>query len=174
MLTAVYSRRSDEERYESACSDLKQLSAVGFYQFESFPGNNFVNLRNGYQQILDFLIAKIPSQVIRLNERVDNINYSGDRVTVRTNRNTYTSNTVLVTIPLGNLKRNQQQLFTPSLPARKVNGINNLGFGDMNKIFTVFTQPVLSNNLEELNILNKINFDFKLTSSLIKWQLTVF
>jgi len=45
---------------------------------------------------------------------------------------------VLVTIPLGVLKENAHSLFDPPLPDWKLNAINRLGFGNLNKIVLCF------------------------------------
>lgn len=89
--------------------------------------------------------SKISDDSIRLNEIVENINWSNkDNLKVITYNNfdkkkrEYETSKVLCTIPLGYLKRNHDRLFTPKLPSAKINSIENLGFGCVDKIFLVF------------------------------------
>ena len=174
LMHALYKMQLDEERYESACSDLKKLSAAGWNAFKESPGEHFNKPKYGYQRILDYLIGKIPKQAIHMNEKVENIDWSSDDVVVKTDSNVYYCQTVLCTVPLGFLKRNHKQLFTPNLPEEKVNSIEKLGFGDANKIFTVFDHQVLPKNTSDFTILYKDGLEFQLEQSNAKWSLNVF
>lgn len=53
----------------------------------------------------------------------------------------YTADHVLVTFPLGILKKTHQQLFKPSLPQRMRTAIDSLGYETINKIFLEFNAP---------------------------------
>lgn len=48
---------------------------------------------------------------------------------------------VIVTVSLGVLKRQYEKLFCPDLPAEKVEAINKLGYGHVNKIFLEYARP---------------------------------
>lgn len=48
---------------------------------------------------------------------------------------------VIVTVSLGVLKANYKSIFSPPLPPRKVNSIEALQFGTMNKIILEFKKP---------------------------------
>lgn len=48
---------------------------------------------------------------------------------------------VIVTVSLGVLKQHHTKLFCPGLPAEKVDAINKLGFGHVNKIFLEYARP---------------------------------
>lgn len=48
---------------------------------------------------------------------------------------------VIVTIPLGVLKHEHETLFVPPLPERKLNAINSLTVGTLNKIFLTYEHP---------------------------------
>lgn len=53
----------------------------------------------------------------------------------------YTADHVLVTFPLGILKKTHQQLFKPGLPQRMRLAIDSLGYETINKIFLEFNAP---------------------------------
>jgi monoamine oxidase len=59
---------------------------------------------------------------------VTSIDYRGSSIVVTTNKAQYTTNNLLVGVPLGTLKANQIQ-FNPPLPLDKQQAINNIGFG---------------------------------------------
>lgn len=54
---------------------------------------------------------------------------------------TYLADHVVTTIPIGVLQARHHQLFTPSLPARKILTIEQYGNGNLGKIFLEFEQP---------------------------------
>ena len=172
-MNAVYKMKLDEERYESSCVDLNNLSAAGWNEFKDSPGEHFNKPKNGFQQILDYLISKLPKSIIHLNEKVENIDWSSDNVVVKTNSKVYDCQSVLCTAPLGYLKKNHQKLFKPNLPEEKVNSIENLGFGDANKIFIIFDNKALPKNITAYTILYKNDLDFELKKSDSKWSLKV-
>lgn len=57
----------------------------------------------------------------------------------------YTADHVLVTFPLGILKKTHQQLFKPGLPQRVRTAIDSLGYETINKIFLEFNAPWWNN-----------------------------
>lgn len=48
---------------------------------------------------------------------------------------------VIITMSLGVLKNQHDKIFYPSLPVEKVDAINKLGYGNVNKIFLEYTRP---------------------------------
>lgn len=48
---------------------------------------------------------------------------------------------VVVTVPLGVLKASAEALFSPSLPAERLDAIRDLGNGAINKIFLEYARP---------------------------------
>lgn len=60
--------------------------------------------------------------------------------------NTYSTDHVIVTIPIGVLQARHQTLFTPSLPERKILTIENYGNGNLGKIFLEFERPFWPTN----------------------------
>ncbi|KAJ3610811.1 hypothetical protein NHX12_022902 [Muraenolepis orangiensis] len=48
---------------------------------------------------------------------------------------------VIVTVPLGYLKRHHSTLFSPPLPLHKLHSVQRMGFGTNNKIFVEFDSP---------------------------------
>lgn len=69
------------------------------------------------------------------------------------NGKTITAEHVVCTLPLGVLKRTAQDLFEPSLPAYKLEAINRLMFGTVNKIFLEYERPFLNPGVSEVMLL---------------------
>lgn len=79
---------------------------------------------------------------IRFNKEVTNIDWTTNGVDVLcTDGSKYRADHVIVTVSLGCLKKTHLTLFTPSLPAKKINAIDNVGFGGVGKIFLEFAKP---------------------------------
>lgn len=53
----------------------------------------------------------------------------------------FSADHVIVTIPIGVLQARHQQLFTPSLPEKKILTIESYGSGNLGKIFLEFEEP---------------------------------
>lgn len=53
---------------------------------------------------------------------------------------------VIVTVPLGVLKEEYENLFVHPLPERKVNAIKNMSFGSVNQVFLTFEKQWWPNN----------------------------
>jgi len=64
-----------------------------------------------------------------------------------------TAQHVICTLPLGVLKRTAQDLFEPSLPAYKLDAINRLMFGTVDKIFLEYERPFLNPGVSEVMLL---------------------
>jgi hypothetical protein len=73
---------------------------------------------------------------------------------------------------LGCLKMTYRRLFYPPLPHYKVNAIEKLGFGTVNKLFLVFDQALFNKDVQGLQVLwrNDLNFELE---SVKKWNITV-
>ncbi len=85
-----------------------------------------------------FMIPLIANR-ISYNQPVNQIDYSGDTVSVRTASAEFTGDRVLLTVPIKILQENSIA-FTPSLPANKVNAINQVKMGDGIKVFIEFSE----------------------------------
>ncbi len=90
----------------------------------------------GYRNIIDLLKEGLD---IRLDTRVQAIDYSDDIVQIQTSQGKFTSKKVILSVPLGVLKQNTIQ-FTPALPHSKQKAIQSIGYGDLEKVILRFGQ----------------------------------
>lgn len=77
---------------------------------------------------------------IRFNQKVEAIDYSGDRVRVTTRDTTFSSEFVVVTVSLGVLQSNAVT-FIPELPENKQVAIERMGMGNLSKVGLRFPKP---------------------------------
>jgi len=146
LANAVYKSKLDDMRSDYACNSFYDLSARGYAQYTNFEGEEFTNLKNGYIKLIDYLKSKLSKNMIKLSEPVRNVDYSSNIINVKTSKNVYKAKYVIMTVSLGILKSNYMSLFSPALPSAKINAINNLGFGVVNKLFFVFDKPIFYDN----------------------------
>ena len=114
----------------------KQSSRFSMEKF-SFAGDNVLILE-GLSKIVDYLTEGLD---IRLNQVVHCIDYSNQEIVIRTNLNDFSSDVVIVTIPLGVLKKRVIN-FYPELPSNQLNSIDSLEFGKFEKVYLVYNAPL--------------------------------
>ena len=115
---------------------LADLSVQNIGEGETFGGDDVI-FPEGYGAIPEFLAADLD---IRLNEKVTQISHTQSGVTVKTESEEFSADRVIVTLPLGVLKKGSVT-FDPPLPAEKQNMIEQLGVGVLNKVYLRFAEP---------------------------------
>lgn len=128
-------------------------------EIKTVPGEYSQNWKdNGFRTVFDFITRKRPNpaqdlrveRFIQYNKRVTNIDYTSSetrQLRIRTADGAlYNANHVIVTVPIGVLKANHATMFTPRLPAWKINSIDHIQFGTLDKIGLEFTTPFWASN----------------------------
>ncbi len=110
--------------------DTDKLSSLFYNEGELYDDTEKLII-NGYDRIPEFLAKGLD---IRLNERVVKVDYSGKKVVVATQANVYEADYVVVSVPLGVLKKGVIT-FTPVLPEVKQRAIEKIGANAVNKFF---------------------------------------
>ena len=111
----------------------ENLSIFNWRGGSKFPGKDVI-FPNGYDALTNLVAQGID---VRLNQVVTQVNYSGNSVTVTTSTGTFTASRVVVTLPLGVLKKGSVA-FTPPLPAALQGSIDKVLMGTINKVFCQF------------------------------------
>ncbi|KAI2810370.1 hypothetical protein BLOT_001531 [Blomia tropicalis] len=145
--------------------DVVSLKNIGAYK--ELPGGN-VTISKGYVCLIDSLLEDINSlcnkedqfvifkehKVIKVNwPGLDNSNDSFKSVNGFNvkfdceNGNTFQSNHVIVTIPLGCLKADGATMFEPPLPNYKLSCIERMGFDVVDKIFLEYSSKSTISNI---------------------------
>lgn len=86
----------------------------------------------------DYIVPGIKDQ-IRFNEVVESIDYSTDKIQIRTKDAQYTADRVILTVPLGMLQNNTIA-FTPALPEQKAMAIEKVKVWGGCKAFIAFSE----------------------------------
>lgn len=136
-------------QYETSleyAADPKDLSLWEWDSDEEFSGQHVI-FPQGYNQIANGLAQGLD---IRLNTEAKAITYSQNGVEVETSAGIFTSEKIVVTIPLGALKQADVK-FEPPLPQSKQAAINRLAMGVLNKVYLKFPKIFWDAELENIS-----------------------
>ena len=117
-------------------ADVDELVFPGYDDGETFAGQQRI-FPTGYGTLLDGLAKGLD---IRLQTHVCAIDYSNALVKTETDAGTFETERVVITVPLGVLKKGAIR-FAPELPEAKRAAINRLGMGLLNKLVLRFEEP---------------------------------
>ncbi|TSK92915.1 Spermine oxidase [Bagarius yarrelli] len=136
---------------DEAASSLYEVSASQIGYYIALEGGFFNSLGSrGYQAILDALLRALPSGIILGNTEVKRVQWNpqgiegnGPNRAVQVICETdeiIDADHVIVTVSLGVLKKQARTMFEPALPKSKLDAIERLGFGTVDKIFLYFSE----------------------------------
>jgi monoamine oxidase len=114
---------------------IEKLSAKNFDEDSAFVGEDVI-LPGGYDQVLTPLITGLD---IHLQQIVQRIHYTVSGVTVTTNNGSFSTDYVIVTVPLGVLKADSIE-FVPALPTSHADLIDKLAMGNVTKVALRYDQ----------------------------------
>uniref|UniRef100_A0A671QPX1 Amine oxidase domain-containing protein n=1 Tax=Sinocyclocheilus anshuiensis TaxID=1608454 RepID=A0A671QPX1_9TELE len=137
------------------------LGAFGMYK--TLPGLDCTFpwfFPEGYEGLIDHMLKELPKDIVWYNKPVKCIHWNytknGPKTTGTSfpimiecvNGETFAADHVIVTVPLGYLKKHQSTFLSPPLPLHKLHSIQRMGFGTNNKIFLEFEQPFWDEDCE--------------------------
>lgn len=114
-------------------ADVSLLSSEALEEGENLSGGDVIFLE-GYDQLIDYLAVGLD---VRLRTVVSQISHDNTGITVKSSQGSFSSDRVIVTVPLGVLQAGDIK-FLPALPKQKQNAIAALGMGTLNKVWLVF------------------------------------
>ncbi len=120
---------------DAFATDLDQVSVLDFVNFEE---GSDIPLVSGYGNLVAAWGAGVP---VSLNTRVERIDWSGKGVSVHTPRGKLDARAVICTVSTGILGAGQIE-FNPGLPAWKMEAVQGLPMGTLNKIGVLFDRDV--------------------------------
>ncbi|XP_053548173.1 peroxisomal N(1)-acetyl-spermine/spermidine oxidase-like [Bombina bombina] len=140
-------------KYESIVIGTHSMDNVAlgsFGEYKLLPGID-CTFPGGFESLINSMKSTLPDDIFKLNKAVKNIHWNGSfedsssrsyPVQVQCeDGDTFVADHVIVTVPLGFLKEQHASFMNPPLPPRKVQAIQNLGFGTVNKIILEFEEP---------------------------------
>ncbi|XP_066497457.1 spermine oxidase-like [Hoplias malabaricus] len=136
---------------DEATTSLFEVSASQLSEYIDLDGDFYNSLGpEGYQAILDLLLKVLPSGTIQTNKPVKTIQWDSPGSESREvscpvkviceNEEGFEADHVIVTVSLGVLKQQAAAMFDPALPKSKLDAIERLGFGVVDKIFLCFNE----------------------------------
>ncbi len=123
---------SYEQEYAGSASE---MSVHWFDNGKFFSGDDAL-FAAGFGVITDYLARDL---AVKLAQQVTAIEYSPSGVQVQTTQARFVADQVLITLPLGVLQH-QSVRFVPALPPAKLEAIDKLGMGVLNKCYLRFGQ----------------------------------
>ncbi len=136
-------------------ADLDKLSFTATMSMQGYTGGDRL-IPSGYDQITQH-VAK--GTDVRLGQRVKRIAYGGKGVSVETDKETFAGDVVLCTLPLGVLKKGGVA-FEPALPAGKLEVIERLQVGVLNKLAIAFPKVFWPAKKQFLGYMSKTHGEF--------------
>lgn len=109
---------------------LEVLSSLYYDEGKAFRGKEKI-VTNGYDTLAQWLGNPLN---IKFEERVTRISYPNQQVVVETEKNYYEADQVIVTVPLGVLKK-EVIIFDPPIPEQKQIAIKDIGMNKVDKFY---------------------------------------
>ena len=119
-------------------ADFEKVSLSDENHISKFDNDGEVDalIIGGYDKITQLLAKNLD---IRLSMPVKKIDYTSDKIKISTSKDTFECDKVIITVSLGVLKHNGIQ-FLPNLPEVKQTAIQNMTYGNLEKIILTFEE----------------------------------
>uniref|UniRef100_A0A0A9W4Y9 Peroxisomal N(1)-acetyl-spermine/spermidine oxidase n=1 Tax=Lygus hesperus TaxID=30085 RepID=A0A0A9W4Y9_LYGHE len=127
-------------------AELSQISSWALSDRGSSPGGPII-LEGGMHRILSPLLQKLPEDKILLNTPVHKITldpcpeYHKPVKVITCDNKVFEADYVVVTVPLGVLKKRADEMFEGALSKEQSNAIKNIGLGQLNHVYLEYAHP---------------------------------
>lgn len=155
----------------TGCDSMEDVDLLEMGSYAELQGGN-ISLPDGYSAILEPVAKHIPKTCVLTRHVVTKIRWQSQKCVDQTNPNisdcsdvnnfieiqcengkTILAEHVICTLPLGVLKAKAKDIFEPPLPNYKLEAINRLMFGTVDKIFLEYERPFLNPGVSEVMLL---------------------
>jgi len=167
----VFHQRMLNEAIIAGCHNMREVALSEEGSFEELPGVHYV-IPPGFHSVVDALAQGIPESNILMEHPVSQITWCGENSNTLNgsdfpvcvecvNGKKFYANHVINTVSLGYLKKHVGRLYNPPLPEHKLQAVDSLSIGTVNKIVLEFESgPILPNSVNRLEVMcNRINLD---------------
>ncbi|XP_073416798.1 peroxisomal N(1)-acetyl-spermine/spermidine oxidase isoform X2 [Dendrobates tinctorius] len=134
----------------SGTHSMDHVALCPFGEYTMLPGLD-CTFPKGYESLVNQIKSPLPNGTVILEKAVKSIHWDGSfhgdnshvyPVKVKCeDGDSFVADHVVVTVPLGVLKKRAVDFFSPILPPGKLQAIKNLGFGTNNKILLEYEKP---------------------------------
>uniref|UniRef100_A0A8C6KJA0 Polyamine oxidase n=1 Tax=Nothobranchius furzeri TaxID=105023 RepID=A0A8C6KJA0_NOTFU len=137
---------------------LDEVGLGAYGQYKTLPGQD-CTFPDGFEGLVKNLMSELPDGLVTYNCPVRCVHWSDaeknktSAVVECENGERIPADHIIVTVPLGYLKRHHSTLFRPPLPLHKLHTIQRLGFGTNNKIFVEFDAPWWDADCEVIHLI---------------------
>ena len=142
-------------------------------EYEDCAGNDEVPFKNGnkYEDLLQIFKNDIPYNNFFFDTPVTKIDYNDtDNIQVFTKDGAiFKADIVIFTASLGILKENGFKLFDPILPDEKLQAIDSIGFGTVDKIYIEFSDPILDSKCNWNFLFNDKGISYSAEDAVNDW-----
>ncbi|KFM82382.1 Peroxisomal N(1)-acetyl-spermine/spermidine oxidase, partial [Stegodyphus mimosarum] len=170
MRRMVFDHLLNRETCITGCNSMYDTGLSDFGSYTELPGGN-ISIPGGFHLVIKFLSDILPKDSIRLQSEVKHIHWKMKQVSSGevnegqcSNKENSThhvviecedgskwfTNHVIITFPLGVLKAKAEEIFDPNLPDYKMECIEKLSFGVVNKIYLEYDRPFLNSEISEV------------------------
>ncbi|XP_068597389.1 peroxisomal N(1)-acetyl-spermine/spermidine oxidase-like isoform X2 [Brachionichthys hirsutus] len=153
LLRCAISARMKEECSANAACTMNEVDLLGFQTYKHLCGIDCM-IPGGYEGLIGRLMSELPTELVSYNRPVRCVHWNNTdkretAVMVECHDGeAIAADHVVLTVPLGYLKRNHSTLFSPPLPGVKSLSIQTQAFGTCNKIFMEFDSPWWDTGIE--------------------------
>lgn len=129
---------------DNSCLDLKDVGVNewGRYSFNGESCQAHITVRNGLEEVLGVIIREVGLERILCDHEVTKIQWeSAMPSVVCRNGKSFSGKFLILTIPVGVLKAQGNELFDPELPKDVRSAISHMGYGTIDKIYLRFNCP---------------------------------
>ena len=128
------------EEADSGCDNFFKHSTISWGEYVDY--NFDTSFACGYKSFLDLMLAKLAEHGVQIlfKHKVSNVDYSGsDQIQITGvdlksgNQVRFHADHVMSTVSLGILKAYHKTMFTPGLPAKIVEAIEEISFGTIDR-----------------------------------------
>ena len=155
----------------SGCGTVDEMSLKGYGSYEELSGKH-CTFEHGYSSLVNILKQNIPQENILFGKTVKAVHWGNEgkdcKVRIEcANGENYLADYVIVTVSLGVLKT-ASDMFIPKLPQRKLDAIDKLGFGVVDKVILSFDEPPMG-KVGELGLLWDVDPVDQKENSIANW-----
>ncbi|XP_068183399.1 peroxisomal N(1)-acetyl-spermine/spermidine oxidase-like [Antennarius striatus] len=142
----------------NGCATMDEINIMARDQYKILPGRD-CTFPGGYEGLVKKLMLELPGNLVTYKTPVRCVHWNNteqsknDVILECDTGERLSADHVIITVPLGFLKKHSSTMFRPPLPLHKHNAIQRLGFGTNNKIFVEFDSPWWDPNCDAIYFL---------------------